>query len=135
MYYLDTNIWIDLMHGRFPIAREMMRNTSPDLFAVPAIVVAELAYGAEHSDNPRRTKYLTDRTLAPYKVIPFDEECAEVYGRITQYLRSRGKTIGQCDLFIAATALAHQAVLVTNNDREFSRVPGLQVECWEEIDI
>jgi tRNA(fMet)-specific endonuclease VapC len=135
MYYVDTNIWIDLMHGKSPAVREMMRNTDPALFAVPAIVVAELSYGADHSDNPARTHYLTDHTLAPYKVIPFDEECARVYGRITQYFRSRGKTIGQCDLFVAATALAHQAVLVTNNDREFARVPGLQVECWEEIEI
>lgn len=135
MYYLDSCICIDLMRGNVPMVEEMMRNSDPAMFAIPAIVVAELMFGVEKGSNPVRNRLLTENFLRPFKVVPFDEAAAHIYGEIQATLTKQGKKIGPNDTLIAATALAHQAVLVTNNDREFARVPGLQVECWEETEI
>ena len=66
-------------------------------------------------------------------MLPFDSDCAREYGRIASLLERSGKKIGHNDLFIAATALANNAVLVTNNMDEFKRVPGLSLECWYEM--
>ena len=73
--------------------------------------------------------------LLPFEIIPFDETCAAHYAKIRADLEQKGRTIGSNDYLIAATALAHGAVLVTNNVDEFKRVPGLSLECWEEIDF
>ena len=135
MYLLDSCICIDLMRGKLPYAYDLMRASDPKLFAVPAIVVAELSYGVEKSSNPERNRLLTERFLAPYEVIPFDNACALAYGTIRNQLRMEGCTIGPNDLFIAATAIARQATLVTNNVREFQRVRGLHVESWYEVEL
>ncbi len=71
--------------------------------------------------------------LLPFELVPFDGICAQHYGRIRAHLEQAGKTIGANDCLIAATALARGAVLITNNAREFQRVPGLAVEEWAEI--
>lgn len=135
MYYLDSCICIDLMRGKLSTAYEMMRNSDPRLFAVPAIVVSELMFGVEKSADIEKNRMRTENFLRPFQVVPFDESCAYECGRIRAVLANRGLNIGPNDSLIAATALAHQAVLVTNNDREFNRVPGLQTECWEEIEF
>lgn len=68
--------------------------------------------------------------IAPYKIIPFAEKEAEIYGKIREELSKKGKLIGPNDMLIAATALANGAVLVTHNTDEFSRVPELKLEDW-----
>jgi tRNA(fMet)-specific endonuclease VapC len=74
---------------------------------------------------------LLRRFLAPYVCLPFDDLCAEHYGLIRADLERAGAPIGASDLLIAATARAHDLVLVTHNVREFSRVVGLRLEDWE----
>lgn len=133
MYMLDTSIWIEIMHGRLQIAFDLMQEASPDMFKVPAIVAAELYYGAEHSANSAENYRITNRLLQPYEIVPFDAHCARAYARINNELRSKGTPIGPNDTLIAATAVAHEAVLVTNNEREFMRVKGLVVENWRDI--
>lgn len=135
MYYLDSNICIDLMRGRLPSAYQLMRASSPKLFAIPAVVEAELRTGAEKSNRPQENRLLLERFLSPYETIPFDSRCAIAYGAIRTRLERRGLTIGPNDLLIAATALANGAILATNNAREFERVEGLMVESWAEVEL
>lgn len=133
MYMVDSNIWVDIMRGRMDLGYELMRQSDPRQFKVPAIVAAELYYGAEHGNNPHRGLSMVDKLLAPYEIVPFDDVCARFYGQVRHELAARGAIIGGNDLLIAATALAHRAVLVTNNTREFRRVPGLSIESWHDI--
>lgn len=135
MYLFDSDTCIEIMRGHLPKAQKLMRNSSPDLFCVPAIVEAELMYGAENSNDPEEGRFFVDSLLSPMRVIPFDSRCASHYGQIRVDLKRRGCMIGPNDLLIAATALAHGATLVTNNAREFSRVRGLSLESWVEADI
>lgn len=135
MYVLDTCICIDLMRGKLPLAYDIMRQCDPKQFVIPAITVAELEFGACKSSQPEQTRMNTERFLAPFRIAPFDEVCARAYGAIRNQLRLDGKPIGPNDMLIAATAMALQATLVSGNIREFSRVKGLQLENWYEIDL
>ena len=135
MYVLDTCICVDLMRGKLPLAQRLMESADPHIFAVPAIVVAELSFGIQKSKNPGKTRYFTERFLAPLRILPFDESCAAAHGPIRNQLRREGILIGPNDLLIAATALAHQATLVTNNINKFKRITGLHLESWYEIDL
>jgi len=132
MYLLDSNICIDFMRGRAPMLRQRLQSSVPDLYKIPAIVAAELWCGAEKSKNPDKNRRIVSEFLFPFEIVPFDDSCAIEYGRIRAYLEQRGETIGPNDLLIAATASSCSAILVTNNVREFNRVPGLPVEDWRE---
>ena len=77
---------------------------------------------------------LLTRFFTPYESLPFDDPCAEAYGRIRSDLERAGMVIGPNDLIIAATAVAHRLTLVTANTREFSRVVNLEIENWELAD-
>lgn len=135
MYVLDSCICIDLMRGKLPIARDIMCQGDPRQFVIPAIVVAELNFGIEKSNDPEKTRRLTERFLAPFDIAPFDEVCARAYGTIRNQLRLAGRSIGPNDMLIAATALALQATLVSSNLREFMRVEGLRLENWYETEL
>ena len=132
MYVLDSCICIDLMRGKLPIAYDIMRQSDPKQFVVPAIVAAELNFGVEKCNDPEKARRLTERFLAPFDIAPFDEVCARAYGSIRNQLRLAGKPIGPNDMLVAATALALQATLVSSNLREFARVEGLRLENWHE---
>ena len=98
--------------------------------AVSSITVAELQYGVERSGNPVREREAVENLLAAVAILDFDSKAAEGYGLLRRYLERRGQSIGQFDLLIAAHAVAQNATLVTNNTREFSRVPALSIEDW-----
>lgn len=135
MFFLDSDICINLMRGKLPTTYGHIRQSSPELFGIPAVVEAELRCRAVKSDAPGKNLLLLERFLAPFASVPLDRHCAIAYGRIRADLEQRGLKIGPNDLLIAATAVAHEAVLVTGNTREFSRVNGLMVEYWEEIEL
>lgn len=135
MFFLDSDICINLMRGNLPTTYNHIRNNSPEIFGIPAAVEAELRCGAAKSSNPVENLLLLERFLTPFASIPFDRQCAIAYGRIRADLERQGMKIRPNDLFIAATALAHGAVLVTGNTREFDRVEGLWVESWDEVEL
>ena len=135
MYFLDTCICVEFLRGRLRYGYQCMREGNPADYQLPAIVVAELCYGAEHSSKPERELAAVDAFISAFETVPFDASCAREYGRLRQLLGSEGRTIGDRDLMIAATALVHRATLVTNNASEFGRVPGLPIESWAEIDL
>ena len=135
MYVLDTCICIDLMRGKLPIAYDLMRQCDPSQFAIPAVVMAELEFGIQKSSTPEKTRRKTERFLAPFRIVPFDDVCARAYGAIRNQLRLDGSPIGPNDMLIAATAIALQATLVSGNVHEFNRIKGLRLENWYETKL
>jgi tRNA(fMet)-specific endonuclease VapC len=130
MHLLDTNICIYHLKGQFPILKRRFETRSPLTLGIPAIVKAELYFGANKSQNKANTIKVLDAFLGPLAIIPFGDEEAVCYARIRAELESEGTPIGPNDLLIAATALARGAILVTRNSREFQRVKGLALEDW-----
>jgi tRNA(fMet)-specific endonuclease VapC len=94
-------------------------------------VKAELLYGARKSARIDRNLRLLQQFFDPFVSLPFDDRCAGEAGLIRLDLERSGRPIGPNDLLIAATARAHDLVLVSGNTREFGRVPGLRVDDWE----
>ena len=135
MFVLDTSVIIQFLRGRLPGFLKSLEAGDPRMFAVPAVVLGELLVGAEKSRNSQAERRKVERFVASFKVLPFDEDAARIYGSVRAELEKKGTPIGSNDMLIAAIALAHGATLVTLNDSEFKRVPGLRIECWEELDL
>lgn len=130
MYMLDTNILIYLIKQK-PVA--VLTHFQQHDFAeicVSSITVAELEYGIAKSGSPQKNKQTLDGWLQLLQRPSFDENAASAYGTLRATLEARGTPIGPLDTLIAAHALSLQATLVTNNVREFSRVPGLTIKDW-----
>jgi len=129
-YLLDTNICIYIMNRRsLDVIRRFKQFDVGDL-GVSAITVSELYYGAQKSKHPEKNLQRLFQFLMPLEVLSYDEAAADAYGRIRAALEQRGEIIGPLDMLIAAHALSQDLVLVTNNIKEFQRVPGLRVENW-----
>jgi len=129
-YMLDTNTCIYIIRRRPASVIERLREAEPADVGVSAITVSELEYGAAKSSRPAQSYFALARFLAPLEIAPYDHRAAHAYGPIRAELEAGGRVIGPLDLLIAAHARALGAVLVTNNKREFRRIPGLAVENW-----
>ncbi|WP_269220637.1 type II toxin-antitoxin system VapC family toxin [Brevundimonas vesicularis] len=130
---LDTNAVSDLMYDPLgPVGQRMAMVGSGEI-CVSLIAVAELRFGVAKSGSVRLAAQL-DRVLSGLAVKAWDAPADHVYGDIRTDLHKRGQPIGGNDLLIAAHALALDCILVTDNEREFSRVPGLRVENWLRSD-
>lgn len=133
MYYLDTNVIIDAtMKKTARQIRPHFEEQRPEDVCIPSIVLAELEFGARHSDDYESNMRIVSKFIAPYKIIPFAQKEAAAYGAIREQLSKSGSPIGPNDLLIAATTLANDAILVTHNTAEFSRVQGLLLEDWRD---
>ncbi|MDR0625956.1 MAG: type II toxin-antitoxin system VapC family toxin [Bifidobacteriaceae bacterium] len=135
MLLLDANTISYYFRGD-PQVVPRLQALSPDDVGVPAVVAYELRYGLARlgpGQAGRRLQAL-ETLLLPMWTAPFDGECARLAASLRAELESRGEVIGPHDILIAATALRHQAALVTRNVREFSRVAGLQVINWHTPD-
>lgn len=135
MRCFDTCIIIDFLRGRTPELYDLLEHTDPSRFIVPAVVAGELYVGAAKSSNPVHALEAVEEFLLPFEIVPFDNRCAYEYGRIRADLEQRGLRIGSNDMLIAATARAMNATLVTNNVREFKRIPGFSLETWDVMDV
>lgn len=131
-YMLDTNICIYVMKNRPEKVLERFRKELDNGICISSITLAELEYGMKHSSNPVKNEQSLLKFLLPLSILPFGPTAASAYGEIRAYLQRRGTPIGPLDMLIAGHARAEGAVLVTNNVREFERVPGLAVENWAE---
>ncbi len=130
-YLLDTNTCIEILNGRNPQVRQRFAAMPPSALVVCAIVKAELYRGAYRSSHRAANLALLHDFFKPLQSIPFDDQAADVYGRIRAELESQGTPIGPYDLLIAALALAHNLTVVTHNVKEFGRVKGLPIVDWE----
>jgi tRNA(fMet)-specific endonuclease VapC len=131
---LDSNTISYYFRGD-PLVVPRLQALRPADLGVPAIVEYELRYGLlrlpQEAAAPRLAALA--QLLRPMQLLPFDSECAAHAARIRAELEAVGAPIGPHDTLIAATALRHQATLVTRNVGEFSRVPGLQLLNWHEV--
>jgi tRNA(fMet)-specific endonuclease VapC len=131
MYLLDTNACIRILNGSSVPLVSRLRLEDPSTLRLSSVTKAELLFGARHSSRVAANLRLLERFFAPFLSLPFDDRCAEQYAALRADLAARGQPIGPNDMLIAATARAHDLILVTHNTREFSRMVGLQIEDWE----
>ena len=129
MILLDTNICIHVINGKPPAVLERFRQYRMGEIGLCSVVAAELAYGVAKSGSARNRQAL-EMFLAPLIILPFDDAAVWAYGNLRAELERKGTPIGALDTMIAAHALSQQSTLVTNNTREFARVPGLALENW-----
>ena len=128
-YLLDTNIVIYVIKRR-PLQALEIFNRNAGRMAISAITLAELQHGAEKSSNPAANLAVVEDLCSRLEVLPYGAKAAQHYGSIRATLEKQGQTIGVNDLHIAAHARSEGLTLVSNNLREFERVPALQFENW-----
>jgi len=128
-YLLDTNILIAMSKER-PGLGEQLAGIPANEILLSSVVVAEIEYGIAKSARQEHNRKVFDRLLDGFPVVPFDNTAARFYGPIRARLERMGRLIGPNDLMIAAQACALNAILVTDNVGEFTRVDGLVVENW-----
>ena len=128
-YLLDTNIVIAALKG-VPQVRRQMERIPLSALRLSAIVLGELEFGAEKSAYSERNRARLVELAQHLPLVGIDADTVRQYARIRAFLERQGIPIGANDLWIAAQALAIDAILVTNNTREFERVPGLSFENW-----
>ncbi len=129
-YLLDTNICIYIANGRPLAVRHRFEEHTLEELAMSTITVGELRFGAEKSQNRERAMTTIEQLVRMIQPCALPLSAAEHYGHVRASLQLQGLPIGNNDLWLAAHALAEGWILVTNNTREFARVPGLQIENW-----
>jgi tRNA(fMet)-specific endonuclease VapC len=129
MYFLDSNICIYYLKGRYPYLNEKLLSVSPSRIKIPAIVEAEILVNVEKSGK-NKTRELWENFFETFESVAFNKTASGKYAIIRAYLEKRGTVIGPNDLIIGATVLANNGILVTHNTKEFKRVPNLIIEDW-----
>jgi len=129
-FLLDTDTCIYLIKKKPPQVLQKFTDYSVGEIGISSITVAELQYGVEKSQHPTKNRRALDQFLIPLIIADFDEQAAEAYGKVQAALEAQGTPIGALDTLIAAQALSLGVTLVTNNAREFSRVPDLNLVNW-----
>ena len=128
-YLLDTDTCIYLINERPRSVIARFRRHAVGDIGVSTVTVSELAWGVAKTGSARNRAAL-EAFLLPLEIAPYDLPSALRYGEVRADLARRGRPIGPLDTMIASHALSLGAALVTNNEREFGRVPGLRVENW-----
>lgn len=129
MYLLDTNTLIYFFKGEGKVAARILER-SPSEIAIPSLVIYELEVGIAKSSFPLKREQQLKVLLESVKIIPFGLEEGKAAAKIRASLESIGEPIGPIDTLIAGCALAHHAILVTRNLKEFSKVKGLSLDNW-----
>lgn len=130
IYMLDTNICIYVMKKKPESVLKRFQEELDGGLCISSVTLAELEYGMKYSSAPVKNAQALLRFLAPISILPFGATAATEYGEIHSYLQGKGTPIGPLDMLIAAHARAENMILVTNNVREFERVPNLEIENW-----
>ena len=131
MILLDTNTCIYIINNRPPNVLEKFCKYKAGEVGISSIAASELAYGVAKSGSLKNRKAL-EMFLAPLQILPFDSQCLWFYADLRASLEKQGLSIGPMDTLIAAHALSIGGTLVTNNVKEFVRVPKLKLENWFE---
>lgn len=129
-YMLDTNMCIYLIKQQPREVIDKFQEILPGEITISAVTVAEMMVGVEKSQYKEKNKSALEAFLAPLEIVAFDLMAAQHYGVIRAVLEKLGTPIGAYDLMIAAHARSLDLILVTNNEREFQRVPDLKIENW-----
>ena len=130
MYFLDANICAYFMSRKYPSVTEKFKAHAPHDLFISALVAGELAYGVELSSRIESNRKNLDAFLSMLQIVPWDEQAMWHFGQQKARLKKAGTRIGEIDLLIGCQALALNAIMVTNNTREFERIEGLKLENW-----
>ena len=131
-YLLDTNICIYIIKKKPEKVFNKFRNISFGSIGISSITLAELQYGVMKSSNPGKNQEALEKFITPLQIFEYGFDQTLVYGKIRAELERKGTPIGPLDTLIASHALSLNFTLVTNNMREFKRIPDLQLENWIE---
>jgi tRNA(fMet)-specific endonuclease VapC len=131
-YLLDTNICAYIQRQRPAAVLAKFRGLEAGEAAISTITYGELIYGAEKSERRSQILKNIEEVIGLMAVLPVPKEAGAIYGALRADLERRGEVIGNNDFWIAAHAKAADLILVTNNTREFNRIPGLKIENWAE---
>ena len=127
---LDTNICIYIIKQQpVTVLKRFLEYQIGDI-GISSITLSELRYGVAKSTHQEKNAKALDEFIIPLEVVSFDEKAAHVYGDIRATLEKTGTPIGAMDMLIAAHAVSLGISLVTNNTREFIRIPTLNVIDW-----
>ena len=129
-YLLDTNICIYIIKKSPAHILEKLTSTQVGDAGISSITLSELEYRVAKSNRPQQNREALSAFLTPFEILSYDQSAAIHYGAIRSYLEKKGILIGPMDRLIAAHALSLSLIMVTNNVREFKRVPNLRLENW-----
>ena len=130
MYMLGTNICIYLIKKKPVEVLKRFQEVEVGNIGISSITLSELVFGAQKSQQPEKNMQALEKFTISLEILPYDINAAFVYGKIRESLEAKGTPIGPMDTLIAAQAISSRSILVTNNEKEFTRIPGLQVENW-----
>ena len=129
-FMLDTNTCIYIIKRKPLEVIERFKRTEISQIGISSITLSELQYGVSKSSRPEQNQMALAQFVAPLEILPFEEEAAQYYGDLRVHLERQGTPIGSLDMLIAAHALSVACTLVTNNEKEFGRIPSLKIENW-----
>jgi tRNA(fMet)-specific endonuclease VapC len=129
-YILDTNICIYIIKHKPPRVFEKFSNLIPGSVGISIITFSELHYGVRKSMFPEKNQLALNQFLIPLEIFEFNLDAGIEYGKIRASLEKAGTPIGPLDTLIAAHAKSLNLILVTNNEKEFQRVDGLEISNW-----
>jgi tRNA(fMet)-specific endonuclease VapC len=131
-HMLDTNICIYIIRKKPQRVLRRLQRYPVSNIGVSSITLSELESGVAKSIKPQQNKLALTEFLAPIGILPYDDMAARQYGELRAHLEKNGTPIGSLDMLIAAHALSLKCTLVTNNEVEFQRVPGLSIDNWTQ---
>ena len=129
-FMLDTSICIYIIKRKPPRVLDRFIRTVISEIAISSITLSELLYGVSKSSKPEQNLMALTQFVAPLEILPYGDEAAQYYGVLRAHLEKQGTPIGSLDMLIAAHTLSISGTLVTNNEKEFNRVPDLNIENW-----
>jgi tRNA(fMet)-specific endonuclease VapC len=129
-YMLDTNICIYIIKRKPRAVVERFLRTEISKIGISSITLSELMCGVTKSSKPEQNQMALAQFLAPLEILPYTDDAAQYYGELRVYLEKQGTPIGSLDMLIAAHSLSTDCTLITNNEKEFIRIPNLQIENW-----
>ena len=130
-YMLDTNTCIYIIKRKPLKIIERFKKTEISQIGISSITLSELLYGVSKSSRPLQNQIALSQFVAPLEIMPYDDEAAQHYGDLRVGLEKQGTPIGSLDMLIAAHAISLNSVLITNNEKEFIRIPNLKIDNWE----
>ncbi|MBW2248312.1 MAG: type II toxin-antitoxin system VapC family toxin [Deltaproteobacteria bacterium] len=129
-FMLDTNTCIYIIKKKPPDVIERFIQTEISQIGISSITLSELSYGVSKSSKPEQNQIALAQFIAPLEILPYGDDAAQYYGTLRTHLEKQGTPIGSLDMLIAAHALSTDCTLVTNNEKEFVRIPKLKIENW-----
>jgi tRNA(fMet)-specific endonuclease VapC len=129
-FMLDTNMCIYIIKRRPSEVIERFKRTEISQIGISSITLSELLYGVSKSARPEQNQMALAQFVAPLEIVSYGDDAAQYYGDLRAYLERQGTLIGSLDMLIAAHALSLSCTLITNNEKEFRRIPNLMVDNW-----